>query len=137
FAIVEAANRLGFSGINELFEQLIGFAAQVLFGLIILAVGQWLANLAARAIRQTAGAHATGLSRVARIAILGLVVAMGLHAMGFADSIVNLAFGLVLGAVAVAVALAFGLGGRDAAGRITRHWVDGYLARKEDPSRRD
>ncbi len=137
FAIVEAANRLGFGGVNDLFEQLIGFAAQVLFGLVILAVGQWLANLAARAIQQTAGAHAVGLSRVARIAILGLVVAMGLHAMGFADSIVNLAFGLVLGAVAVAVALAFGLGGRDAAGRITRHWVDGYLARKDDPSRRD
>lgn len=132
FAVIEAANRLGFSGINELFEQLIGFAAQVLFGLIILAVGQWLASLAARAIRQTSGAHSHGLARVAQIAILGLVVAMGLHAMGFADSIVNLAFGLVLGAVAVAFALSFGLGGRDAAGRITRHWVDGYLDRKND-----
>ena len=49
---------------------------------------------------------------------------MGLRAMGIADDIVNLAFGLTLGAIAVAVALAFGLGGRDAAGRLASRWVD-------------
>lgn len=130
FAVVEAANLLGFGGINALFEQLIAFAAQVLFGLIILAVGQWLANLAANAIRSTSGDNAA-MARIARIAILGLVVAMGLNAMGVADTIVNLAFGLTLGAVAVATALAFGLGGRDAAGRLTRHWVDGYLDKND------
>jgi len=43
--------------------------------------------------------------------------------MGIADSIVNLAFGLTLGAVAVAVALSFGLGGREAAGKLMEHWV--------------
>ena len=49
---------------------------------------------------------------------------MGLRAMGIADDIVNLAFGLTLGAVAVAVALAFGLGGREAAGRLASRWAD-------------
>jgi hypothetical protein len=48
---------------------------------------------------------------------------MGLRAMGIADDIVNLAFGLTLGAVAVAVALAFGLGGREAAGKMMDHWL--------------
>jgi len=43
---------------------------------------------------------------------------MGLKAMGLADNIVNMAFGFTLGAVAVAAALAFGFGGRDAAKRI-------------------
>ncbi|MEZ0471720.1 hypothetical protein [Luteimonas salinilitoris] len=71
-----------------------------------------------------------GLARIARIAILGLVLAMGLRAMGIADDIVNLAFGLVLGAVAVAIALAFGLGGREAAGEVTRRWAQDYLARR-------
>ena len=61
---------------------------------------------------------------MARFAILGIVLAMGLRAMGIADDIVNLAFGLTLGAIAVAVALAFGLGGRDAAGRLASRWVD-------------
>ena len=55
---------------------------------------------------------------------MGLVLAMGLKAMGIADSIVNLAFGLTLGAVAVAFALAFGLGGRDAAARLLKRIQD-------------
>src|SRR3546814_3016547 len=70
------------------------------------------------------------MARIARVAILGLVVAMGLRAMGVADDIVNLAFGLVLGAVAVAIALAFGLGGREAAGKVAQRWADGYLSRQ-------
>jgi hypothetical protein len=42
--------------------------------------------------------------------------------MGIADEIINLAFGLLLGAIAVAVALAFGLGGREAASREIENW---------------
>ena len=44
--------------------------------------------------------------------------------MGLADQIVILAFGLILGSAAVATALAFGLGGRDAAARILERWAD-------------
>jgi hypothetical protein len=48
---------------------------------------------------------------------------MGLREMGLAADIVNLAFGLTLGAIAVAFALSFGLGGRDAAGRQMDAWL--------------
>lgn len=131
FATVEAAHRLGFTGVRDLLETFIAFGADVLLGLVILAVGLWLANVAAAAIRRTEHDYSTALSHIARAAILGLVLAMGLRAMGIADQIVNLAFGLVLGAVAVAAALAFGLGGREPAGHLTQHWVDRYLARSE------
>jgi len=63
------------------------------------------------------------IANTARFAILGIVIAMGLRAMGLADDIVNLAFGLTLGSVAIAVALSFGLGGREAAGRQMEHWL--------------
>ena len=75
------------------------------------------------AIREVGGSNAVFFARLARYTILGLVLAMGLRAMGIADDIVNLAFGLTLGAVAVAVALSFGLGGREAAGRQMEHWL--------------
>ncbi|HLM54163.1 MAG TPA: mechanosensitive ion channel [Pseudoxanthomonas sp.] len=134
FATVEAAYRLGFLGVHELLETFIRFGADVLLGAIILVVGYWLANLAATAIQRANPGNAVGLARIARVAILGLVLAMGLRAMGIADDIVNLAFGLVLGAVAVAVALAFGLGGRAAAGQVAQHWASRYLAgRDNDP----
>ncbi|WP_133479692.1 mechanosensitive ion channel [Cognatilysobacter segetis] len=129
FATVEAASLLGFAGINALLEQFIAFGADVLLGLVILAVGWWLADVAGRAIER-ANPQSRSLARIVRFAILGLVTAMGLRAMGVADDIVNLAFGLVLGAIAVAVALAFGLGGRDAAGKIANRWADEYVSRR-------
>lgn len=122
FATVEAAGQLGFGQVGELVGNFIEFGAQILLGSFILVVGFWLANLAANAIDRAAGPSSSGLAKVARVAILGLVLAMGLRAMGIADDIVNLAFGLTLGAVAVAVALSFGLGGREAAGKLLDHW---------------
>ncbi|MCF7223230.1 mechanosensitive ion channel [Marilutibacter chinensis] len=129
FATVEAAHQVGFTGVRELLETFIAFGANVLLGLVIFVVGYWLANLAATAIERANPDKGVGLSRIARVAILGLVLAMGLRAMGIADEIVNLAFGLVLGAVAVAIALAFGLGGREAAGRIANDWAEKHLRR--------
>ncbi|MGY0505040.1 mechanosensitive ion channel [Luteimonas sp. e5] len=137
FATVEAADLLGFAGVRDLLATFIAFGADILLGLVIFVVGYWLANLAAEAIQRANPNNAVGLSRIARIGILGLVVAMGLRAMGIADDIVNLAFALVLGAVAVAVAIAFGVGGRHAAGRVTERWAQQYLERKDGgpPSR--
>jgi hypothetical protein len=123
FAVVEAANRLGFSQVRDLVTMFIGFGGDVLLGGVILVIGFWLANVAYKAIDKGSGEKTAGLAQVARLAILGLVIAMGLRAMGIADDIVNLAFGLTLGAVAVAVALSFGLGGREAAGRQMEHWL--------------
>lgn len=133
FATVEAAALLGFDGVHGLLEEFIAFGADILLGLAVFLIGYWLADVAARAIERT-HPDARGMARIARVAILGLVIAMGLRAMGVADDIVNLAFGLVLGAVAVAVALAFGLGGRQAAGQVADRWARQYLERKQPPS---
>ncbi|MFN3785989.1 MAG: hypothetical protein ACK4RS_04025, partial [Thiothrix sp.] len=90
-------------------------------GGVILVIGYFLSTLAYHKLHQLGSG---GLANIARIAILGLVLAMGLRAMGLADNIVNMAFGFTLGAVAVAAALAFGLGGREAAKRVTNNWAD-------------
>lgn len=130
FATVEAAHCLGFSGVRDLLATFIAFGGDVLLGAVILMVGYWLADLAARAIQRANPDGTPGLARIVRVAIIGLLLAMGLRAMGIADDIVNLAFGLVLGAVAIAIALAFGLGGRDAAGKGTDRWAKEYLDRR-------
>lgn len=130
FATVEAGNQLGFARFSDVITTFIEFAGDVLLGSVILIVGFMLANAAYEAISRASGRH-TPLARLARLAILGIVLAMGLRAMGIADDIVNLAFGLTLGAIAVAVALAFGLGGREAAARLASRWVD-HLCREQD-----
>jgi hypothetical protein len=123
FATVEAASQLGFAQVSGIVASFIEFGGDVLLGSAILVIGFWLANVAYEAIDRASGADTKGLARIARLAILALVIAMGLRAMGIADDIVNLAFGLTLGAVAVAVALSFGLGGREAAGKLMEHWL--------------
>ena len=123
FATVEAANQLGFIQISELVEDFLAFGAQVLLGTVVIAVGLWIANVVHGAILTVGGKSSTIFAGLARYTILGLVFAMGLRAMGIADDIVNLAFGLTLGAVAVAVALSFGLGGRKAAGKQMELWL--------------
>ncbi|MFW5432017.1 MAG: mechanosensitive ion channel [Methylophilaceae bacterium] len=122
FATVEAANRLGFSQVSDIIGMFIQFGGDILLGSVILLIGFWLANMAYNAIDRASGKKSKGLANIARLAIIGLVVAMGLRAMGIADDIVNMAFGLTLGSVAVAVALAFGLGGREAAGKQLEYW---------------
>jgi Conserved TM helix len=122
FATVEAANMLGFHQIGDIVTMFIQFGGQVLLGAVIFAVGFWIANLAKTAMLAS-GSDNAGAANLVRFTIIGLVTAMGLRAMGLADDIVNLAFGLTLGAVAVAFALSFGLGGREAAGKQMEYWL--------------
>lgn len=122
-ATAEAANRLQFGQVSELVGAFIVFGGDVLLGIVILLVGLWLANLLGSAVARSPYEGARWLGALVRTLIIGLVLAMGLRAMGIADSIVNLAFGLTLGAVAVAFALSFGLGGREPAGRLLEHWM--------------
>ncbi|MDH5487673.1 MAG: mechanosensitive ion channel [Gammaproteobacteria bacterium] len=123
FATVEAANQLQFTQVRDIVTIFISFGGNILLGAVVLLIGFWLASLAYKAITRAGGKGSKSLASVARIAILGLVIAMGLRAMGIADDIVNVAFALTFGAVAVAVALSFGLGGREAAGKQMEHWL--------------
>jgi hypothetical protein len=130
FAGIEALNLLKFELLAEGLAQFTAFAGQVILGLLVFAVGLYLANLAARTIQATGTAQAGLLALAARIAILVLAGAMALRQMGLANEIVNLAFGLLLGAIAVSAALAFGLGGRDIAARELEEWVKTAKSRK-------
>lgn len=123
FAVVEASDQLGFSQARDVMTTFISFSGDIVLGGMILVVGYWLSNLAYRTIDKVSGEQSSGLAGVARVAILGVVIAMGLRAMGIANEIVELAFGLSFGAIAIAVALSFGLGGREAAGKLMEHWL--------------
>ena len=122
FAVAQAANRLRIVQASELVGSFVSFGGDVLLGTTVLLVGLWLANLLGSAVGRSEHRDAPWLGGLVRVLIIGLVLAMGLRSMGVADSIVNLAFGLTLGAVAIAVALSFGLGGREAAGKLMEHW---------------
>lgn len=133
FASIEAANRLGFERVSDLIALFIQFGADIVLGTVILFIGFWLANIIARIVERSEQGSKF-LANIVRVLVMGLVLAMGLRAMGIADSIVNLAFGLTLGAVAVAFALSFGLGGQEAAARYLRRLQDRIDAEKNASS---
>ena len=123
FASVEAASLLGFVHLAEALSGLITLGGQIILGLVVFGIGLYLANLAATTVRASGSAQAPLLATAARVAIIVFTSAMALRQMGLANEIITLAFGTLLGAIAIAVALAFGLGARDVAGRAVERWA--------------
>lgn len=129
FATVAAVDVLQFEALTLIVNGIIVIAGQILAGLIVFAIGLYFANLAFNLITSSRSRQSHILAQAARIAIIAFSVAMALQQMGIAGDIVNLAFGLLLGAIAVAIALAFGLGSRDIAAGQVREWLSSF---KED-----
>lgn len=124
FGAVTATEILGFPVLTQIVRSIMAVSIRVLSGVVVFGIGLYAANLAFRLIEGMGMSASNTLAQAARIAIIAFVGAMALQQMGVATSIVNLAFGLLLGAIAVAIAIAFGLGGRDVAADNLREWVD-------------
>ena len=122
-AAIEAAKQLGGGTVAIFLAQITELGGKVIFGTLIIVTGIFLARILARLVGSSTGEDGYAQTLV-RFAIIALFTAIGLTFMGLADQIVILAFGLILGSAAVAVALAFGLGGRDAAARFLERYVD-------------
>ncbi|TCI69632.1 MULTISPECIES: mechanosensitive ion channel [unclassified Exiguobacterium] len=99
------------------------YLPMVIAAIVILAVGFWLANMAERLVGSVlvdGAGQPSVLRHVAKYAILGIAFFMAISQLGIAPLIVNTAFLLILGAVALAFGLAFGLGGRETAARYLK-----------------
>ncbi|MEO1690210.1 MAG: mechanosensitive ion channel [Cyanobacteria bacterium J06631_6] len=125
-ATLTAVDILGIPALEDVFRIILAIAGQVLIGVIVFGIGLYLANLAYNLILSSGTSQSRLLAQSARIAIITLVGAMALNRMGIAPNIVNLAFGLILGGIAVAIALAFGLGGREVAREELKSWVGSF-----------
>jgi hypothetical protein len=125
-AIATATDVLQIKALTTIVFGVLQVSGQVLSGVIIFAIGLYLANLAFNLISSTGGRQARILGHAARISIVALITAMALKQMGVASNIVDLAFGLLTGAIAVAIAVAFGLGGKDIATQQLREWSDSF-----------
>jgi len=129
FTAIEAARLLEFATLAATVEEILGLAGRVIVGGVIITAGVLIADVLARLIDKGTGGADRFASTLVRWATIALATAMGLRFMGIADDVVLLAFGLVLGAAAVAAALAFGLGGRSAAGQVAQRWADKVTGR--------
>jgi len=133
YAASAAVEMLGSAFLVDTLDAFTIFFWKVFLAIIIFAIGLYLARLAFDTIMSTGTNHALALARLARIAIIVFAAAFSLRAIGVANDIINLAFGITLGAIGVAAALAFGLGSKEIAGRE----VDSFLSNmrsQEEPA---
>src|SRR3954447_3315686 len=122
-ASIEAARQLGGDEIAIFLAQVTALGGKVIFGTLIIVAGIFLARIVSNLVGSGTGEGGFAQTLV-RYSIIALFTAIGLTFMGLADQIVMMAFGLILGAAAIATAIAFGLGGRDAAARVLERWSD-------------
>ncbi|RDU34850.1 hypothetical protein DRW41_21260 [Neobacillus piezotolerans] len=119
---VEALNLVGLDFLVTLATGVIAYLPNVLAAVIILMVGLWVGNFVKNLLASMLqGPHYGLLSSVAKYAVIAISIFMALDQLGVAASIVNAAFILTLGGLALAFGLSFGLGGREFAAK--------YLAR--------
>ncbi len=132
FAFIEASRLLGFASLADLTAELLVLGGRILLGLAIFALGLYLSKAAANAIEGTQIQQNRLIAVIARIAILILAGAMGLRQFGLANEIITTGFAVTLGALGVTFALAFGLGGREAAADQVREWRDKLKSGRDD-----
>lgn len=121
--IIAAMEKIDLPQFTNVLNEVFDIAGRIFFGLVILFLGNYLSNIAKKSIAQSEDSE--WLGSLAKFAVLFIFLALGLNTMGIGEEIVNLAFGLTVGALAVAFALSFGLGGREAAGK----YMDKFLGK--------
>lgn len=134
FAVIEALSLLDMELLAAMVTEFTIFAGNVLLGVLIFIVGYYLAGLAADLIRSSDVKNEDLLATLAKGAILVLATVMALRQAGLAEDVILLTFGLLLGAAAVAAAIAFGIGGRDIAKQYVERWTQKAETRSSSPS---
>jgi hypothetical protein len=114
FFAIAATRMLGFPELTRVLNQVLELGGQVIFGAVVILVGFGVARFLSRMI---GGGEETLAASVVKWAAILLFTFMGLQFMGVGEEIVQTGFTALVIGVAVAAALAFGLGGRDWAAR--------------------
>jgi hypothetical protein len=124
--LVVAFDALGLPAVSDVLRQLLLWLPNLVVALVVLVIGGLVANAFAGLVRaSTARAGIENpdmLARFARVGVWGFAIIVAVNQLGIATTLINTLFMAIVGAVALAVGLAFGLGGRDTAAEIVRNW---------------
>lgn len=130
--LVAAANVLGMPQVSLLLNQVLLWIPNLLVAAVILLVAPLIGRFLRGLIEVGAGnmgfTNAPLLGRIAEVAVIAFAVLIAIDQIGIAADLLNILFMGVVGALALAFGLAFGLGGRDVAARITEGWYEGTQA---------
>ena len=135
-ALVVAFDALGLPAVSDVLRQLLLWLPNLVVALVALVIGGIAASALSRVVRGAAAEGGVGnpdlLAKIASVAVWAFAIVVAVNQIGVASTLVNILFTATIGAVALALGLAFGLGARETAGEIVRNW---YLKSKENVPR--
>ncbi len=146
-----AADQVGLGQVASIVNRILAYIPNILVAMLILGLGAFLAQIVSGLVRgaaSEAGMKSSGLlSKLASGAVIAFAIIAAVNQLGVAPVVVNTLYIGLVAAISLALGLAFGLGGRDTAARLTEQWVGAAqqtaqtastqaLARANDPTAR-
>jgi small-conductance mechanosensitive channel len=126
--LVVGFDALGLPAVSDVFRLILLWLPNLAVAVAVLILGGLAANWLAGLVR---GATAKGelgnpdlLAGIVRVAVWAFAIVIALNQIGIARDLVNILFMATVGAVALALGLAFGIGGRDTAAEVVRDWYE-------------
>lgn len=114
--LIPAVDTLGLTSVSTILNRIIAYIPNVFVAILVLFLGALLATFIADIVR--GATNNTIFSTIARVAILGFAAIIAVEQLQIAPALMNILFTAIIGSVALAVGLAFGLGGRETAQRL-------------------
>jgi hypothetical protein len=125
-ALVVAFDALGLPAVSDVLRQLLLWLPNVIVALVVLVIGglaaRGLSNVVRGAAAEGGLTNANFLAKLASIMVWAFAIVVAVNQIGVATTLVNTLFMAVVGALALGIGLAFGLGGRETAEQIVRNW---------------
>ena len=125
-ALVVAFDALGLPAVSEVLRQLLLWLPNVVVAMVVLVIGGLAARALGNLVRGTASeaglSNSNFLARTAAVIVWAFALVVAVNQLGIATELVNTLFMAVVGAIALGMGLAFGLGGRETAAEILRKW---------------
>jgi Mechanosensitive ion channel, conserved TM helix len=126
--IQAAASLFGMAQVTAIINSAILFIPKLIVALAIIVIGSLIARFVAGMVRGSLaemGVGAAGLfAKLTQYAIIGFAIVAAFNQIGIAQTVVNTLLIGLIGSLALAFGLAFGLGGREVAAQITRSWYN-------------
>lgn len=124
--LVVAFDALGLPAVSEVLQQFLLWIPNLVVALVILVIAGLAANALSNLVRGATAQAQLGnpetFATITKVAIWAFAIVIAANQVGVASTLVNTLFMGTVGALALALGLAFGLGGRDTAGRIVEGW---------------
>ena len=137
--LVVAFDALGLPAVSDVLRQFLLWLPNLVVGVVVLVIGGLAANAMASIVRGSTAQAGLGnpdfLASITRIAVWAFAIVVAVNQIGVATTLVNTLFMGLVGALALAAGLAFGLGGRETAAKIVNDWYVRIQSAKPDIER--